>query len=504
MPGHLKALIVILLLASVIFAFARAPAHAMVDRADYDRRRNLWFGLTLIAFLAYDYWLYAFAASLLLVFSSGRETNKVALFFLVLLVIPATTIQVPGFGLINHLFTLHHVRLLELVILLPMFVKLQHRSDAPPFGRLAPDKLLAAYMLLSVILQLRETSVTDTLRHGFYVFMDVLLPYFVVSRSLKDLRGFREAMLSFVLASMVLALICVFEAARHWHLYRAVSDVLGVPLDALSYIERGGILRAMGSAGHPIVAGYVMALAMGFFLFLKSTLPRPRHHRLGLALLAAGLAAPLSRGPWVGAGLMLVVFLSTGPNAVRRLMTLAIASLMALPLMALLPGSQKVIDLLPFIGSVESGSIDYRAQLLENTYAVIMRNPLFGSVDFVLAPEMQAMIQGQGIIDVVNTYLLIALKTGFAGLGLFIGFFGLIAWRMYQTLRRLPDKGGDLHVLGRSLLATLLAALAIIFTVSDISVIPVIYWSVAGLGVAYVQMIRNGEISGTQAFPQAA
>lgn len=41
------------------------------------------------------------------------------------------------------------------------------------------------------------------------------------------------------------------------------------------------------------------------------------------------------------------------------------------------------------------------------------------------------------------------------------------------------------------LLATLTGILVIIFTVSSITFIPVVYWSIAGLGVAYIQMVRR-------------
>ncbi|NWG87694.1 MAG: O-antigen ligase family protein [Hydrogenophilaceae bacterium] len=491
MPEHIKALIVILVLSFFVFGFARAPALNWVERVDYDRRRNLWLGLTTVAFLAHNFWLYALSAILLLVLAGKQDNNRVAVFFLAMLVLPPIAVDIPGFGLINILFSLNHVRLLTLAILLPMFMGLLHRTDIAPIGRPLADKLLIAYLILVVLLQLRETTVTDTLRQAFYVFIDAFIPYIVISRSLKELKHFREALSGFVLAALVLAAICLFEAAKHWQLYRAVSSALGAPLDTLSIVERGGILRAMGSTGHPIVAGYVMTVTLGFFLFLKNSLPNKQHQRFGLALISAGLVAPLSRGPWVGAGLMLVTYLATGPFALRRLAVLAFAGLMAIPLLSVLPGGEKVLNLLPFIGTVETNTIDYRAQLLDAAYKVMMRDPWFGSVDFALAPEMQAMIQGRGIIDIVNTYLLISLRSGFVGLGLFVGFFALIAWNLFRTLQKLADKNSELHLLGRSLFASLVAILAIIFTVSDISVIPTVYWSLAGLGVAYVAMIQT-------------
>ncbi|MNC40799.1 hypothetical protein D3C75_895330 [compost metagenome] len=53
------------------------------------------------------------------------------------------------------------------------------------------------------------------------------------------------------------------------------------------------------------------------------------------------------------------------------------------------------------------------------------------------------------------------------------------------------DKDDERRQLGRVLLATLIGILVIIFTVSSITFIPVVYWSIAGLGVAYIQMVRR-------------
>lgn len=490
MPEHLKALVVILTIAAITFAFLRKPACVLGGCPDFLRKRNLWFGITLVAFLAHNFWLYALIAGILLIHASSRETNKVALFFSMLMVIPAVDADIPGFGLINYFFSLNHVRLLELVILLPAFFKLLHRNDSLPFGRLLPDKIVAAYLVLLLILALREATATDFMRQGFYLFIDIFVPYFVISRSLRTVQDFRDAMLAFVAAATVVAAISVFEAARHWHLYRGLSSALGIPFDTLSFVERSGALRAMGPTGHPIALGYVMAIALGFYLYLKQDIASNMARRLGMILLIAGLVAPLSRGPWVGAAVLLTVFVATGKNAVKRLAILAISAFMVLTVLSVLPGGNKIIDLLPFIGTVEKGNIDYRAQMLESSQAVIMRNPLFGSTDFALAPEMQAMKQGQGIIDIVNSYLLLALRIGLVGLGLFVLIFLSGIWGIYTTMRRLPDKKSEAYLLGQSLLASLVAVMVIIFTVSPISLIPIIYWSLAAMAVAYTRMVR--------------
>lgn len=491
MPEHLRALIVILALACIVFAFARRPATDLIPHSDFTRRRNLWLSLSALAFISHSFWVYAVLTALVLAITQRRERNPLALFFMLLFLIPPAPIQIPGLGLINYLFALDHVRLLALLILLPAFFTLRKRAGTLPFGRTWPDKLLALYLLLSALLHLRETTLTDTLRQTLYLFTDVFLPYYVASRALKQLSDFKDAMLAFALAAMVLALIGVFEYARHWLLYSALTNAMGIHWDMSNYLGRGGSLRASASTGQAIVLGYVISVAIGFYLFLHTSVRSRLQQRLGALLLAAGLFAPLSRGPWVGSAAIIAVFIATGRNAAKRLMLLGLAAVLALPLLSIIPGGNKLIDLLPYIGTIEKGNITYRERLLDNAIIVIQRNPVLGSIDFLSTPEMQSMIQGQGIIDIVNTYLIVTLKSGLIGLALFAGFFIAIALGIYKSFRTFQDKDDETLRLGRALLATLVGVLLTITTVSSISVIPVVYWSVAGLGVAYIQMVRN-------------
>lgn len=491
MPEYLKALIVILVLATAVFAFAHRPACTITKAGDYIRRRNLWFAITLAAFLAHNFWLYTLIAIPLLIYANQRETNPPALFFFILFALPVATIPISGMGLINEFFELSHARILELFILLPAFFVLLQRRDTLVFGRTGPDMLLAVYILLTTLLYLREASVTATLRGAFYLFIEVFLPYFVISRSLKDLQAFRTALLSLVLAIMVAALIAIFETVFHWPLYYSVVGVLELGTGALTFLGRSGLFRAIATASQPIALGYLMVVGLGLYLFLQRSIRIKFIRRLGMALLAAGLIAPFSRGPWLGAVVLLAVFIATGRNAMFRLPGLAMAGVLALSLIAVLPGGEKVINVLPFIGSTEQGSIESRHQLLDTSMIVIKRNLWFGSVNYLDTPEMQSIRTGEGIIDIANSYLQIVLETGLAGLGLFVSFFALILLGIYRAMRSIRDRNSEERLLGRVLLATLLAILLIIFTVSSISFIPIVYWSVAGLGAAYAEMIRR-------------
>jgi len=491
MPEHLRALIVILVLASIVFAFARRPATDIISSTDFVRRRNLWFGLTLLAFLSHSFWIYAAIAFIVLLVSRLQEKNPVALFFFLLFLIPSVSTEIPGFGLINYLLALNHVRLLALAVLLPAFLVLWQRPGTLPFGRTWPDKLLAGYLVLVAMLYLRETSLTDTLRQGLYLFIDVFLPYYVVSRALRNMAGFKDALFSLVIAVLLLAIIGVFEMLRHWLLYSALLAALDLKSGFTNYLGRIDLLRASASTGHSIALGYVITVAIGFYLFLQEGVRSKIHRCLGALLLVAGLFAPLARGPWLGAAALISVYIATGRAALKRLMVLGLVGLLSLPLLAILPGGQKVLDLLPFVGAIEAGNITYRERLIDNSLIVIQRNPWLGSIDYRSTPEMEAMRQGQGIIDIVNTYIAVTLESGLVGLSLFIGFFAAVLLGIRKAMRSLRDKEDEMHRLGRSLLATLIGILVMIFTVSSVTIIPVVYWSVAGLGVAYAQMVRE-------------
>lgn len=487
MPEHFRALIVILVLAGIVFVLARRSAKDLIPDRDFTRRRNLWFVLTLVAFFSHSFWVYAGIAAIVLTVARKRERNPVALFFLLLFLIPPASAEIPGLGGINHFFALSHVRLLTLCVLLPAFLTLRRQTDTTPFGRTWPDKLLAANLVLTSLLYLRETSVTDTLRQTLYLFIEVFLPYYVASRALKKISDFKDALLGYVLAAMVLSLIGLFEFSRNWLLYNSLTSAMGMQWES-GYLLRGGTLRASATTGQAIALGFVISVAIGFYLFLQESVRNRFQKRLGALLLAGGLVAPLSRGPWIGAATMIIAFIATGRSAVKRLMLLGVAAVLALPFLTIVPGGQKVIDLLPFIGTVEVENITYRQQLIDNALIVIQRNPWLGSFDFRNTPEMQSLMQGQGIIDVVNTYIGVALTFGLLGLALFVAFFAAVLFSILKALRSFPNKDDEARRLGRALLATLAGILITIITVSSISVIPVVYWSVAGLGVAYAQM----------------
>jgi hypothetical protein len=493
MPEHIRALVVVVVLGMGVFVAARSAAIQLVPEITFKRWRNLWLLSTLALFLSHNIWLcMMLMASLLLVYSR-KESHVMGLYLVLLFVAPPAPATIPGFGIIDHFWTLDHYRLLALTLLLPAALSLAQRGTTLRLGGSPVDRMVLGYLILESLLAFRETSVTGGLRAVLSLWVDIFLPYYVASRSIRSMEGFRHALTGYVLAAMALSLIAIFEVLRSWRLYQAVLGALGFEGLYSHYLMRSGFLRPNASVGNSIVVGYVLVVALGFFLYLKELLAKPLHGWLGLAVLGLGIVASLSRGPWVGAAFLVVVFAVLGPRPVGRLFKLMFLGSVSLLVLSQLPYGQLLIDLLPVFGAQEQGNVEYRADLLTNALPVIERNFLFGSKNYLEAPELQVMMQGEGIIDVVNSFVAVVLASGMVGLLLFVGAFACAFLQLRQGIRmaRRAETVSTNAVLGRALWATLAAVMLIIYTLSSITAVPTVYWTVIGLCVAYLCAIRE-------------
>lgn len=495
MPEHLRALVFILPIAWVVFFFAKKAmtVGGPCKPEDFDRRRKLWFALTLTAFLAHNFWLFAALATIAIVFLARDEPNKCALHLAVLVCLPRLTASISGGGIVKELFAIDPLRLLALFILVPVWWQLRKRPDVEPFGKLLCDKIMIAMFALEIVLTLPERTVPSVLRDSvFYAFTNVFLLYYVGSRSLRSMQHFRDALGALTVGLWVFCALVAFEFLRRWLLYSSVERALGVSLGDRGYLIRSGMLRAEGTAGQSIIAGYTAAVGIGVYLYVGTLIQNKWLRRLGMALMFAGIIGAFARGPWVGAVAIIAVFVLLGPSPLGTLGKIVGVILLSLPLLLSTEAGLTIIDHLPWIGTVDSRNVDFRENLFDVAVRVILQYPFFGNFDFALIPEIEALRGNDGIIDVVNTYIMIALKGGLVSLALFAGLVLVAMWGVFTTLLKL-DKTEERHVLGRALLATMVGVLVTIATVSPIFFVYPIYWVLVGLMVGFTQLVARGE-----------
>jgi O-antigen ligase len=296
-------------------------------------------------------------------------------------------------------------------------------------------------------------------------------------------------MAAFCVVCCVMALEGVFESLRHWLLFQGMALRLS-PGDSgmrLAYLVRSGVLRAQASSGHALALGYLLAVAFGFWLYLKppigSTLKR-----VGVAIvLWAGLFAAYSRGPWIGALAIYFATIALASRAFGRLAR-AIGVLLVLSgIIALTPLGHRIAAVLPFMGgAVDAGNLNLRYRLASTSWNLIMDHPFFGDQDFI--SKMQDLRQGQGIIDIVNSYAGTALEYGLVGLSLFVGFMLVGMIKAYRSMRDIQQRDSDLAHLGGCVLACIAGTLLMIYNSSFVFGYEKMFYVLAGMTTAYVRI----------------
>jgi O-antigen ligase len=170
---------------------------------------------------------------------------------------------------------------------------------------------------------------------------------------------------------------------------------------------------------------------------------------------------------------------------------LSLGAAFAVVAIALSPFADQVASYLPFIGNVDTDNVTYRTRLFEVSMQVIAMNPLFGSSNFMLDPLMEQMRQGQGIIDIVNSYLGIALGTGYVGLAVYVSIYLVAMAKTWMGIRRSALISPELEGIGRALLGTTVGIMIIIATASCFLSMPFIIWIIMGLSLRYSQLTTN-------------
>ena len=495
MSSSIKALIVVLFISAVIFRFAKPVALSFSNEADFARRRKVWYALTIVGFLSPSFWLFALAAAALLMWAGRKDTNPVALYVLLLHVVPPIGVNIPVVG-INRLFSLDMYRLLSLFVLVPVAWKLRKSTQDATISRLrSMDVLLILYGAVQTLFYISpdtadaaslHDSFTNEIRRGLLFFLDAYLVYYVIGRTCASRRAVVEVLAYFCLAGSIMAALAIFENVRHWLLFEAVGLQWGGDLTP-QFMERNGVVRAAVSAGHSLALGYLFAIALGFWLYLQGHVASVWLRRGVTMLFAGGLLAAYSRGPWVGAILICFAYVALGLRALPRLFKAAFtAALLALVLIAS-PLGNRITQVIPFMGgTVDDYNIDYRHRLASRSWDIIRENPWWGDSDAY--SKLHDLRQGVGVIDFVNSYAEVAVFYGLTGLFFFVGFMLVGFGKTVRAARALRGIDPDLAGLGAAVAACILGTFLMIYTSSFVLAYEKVYYVLAGLAAAYVRV----------------
>ncbi|MBL4602292.1 MAG: O-antigen ligase family protein [Emcibacteraceae bacterium] len=496
MSEEIRALIFLTaIIAAPLFFFLRFSSHIALKK-NVIIWIQVWVLTTLLAFFAPNFWLYAlFLAFGLYYYTRNKPILKISLFFVLLPAIPAATILIPSFGLVNYVFHIGHHHVLTLILLLPLLLK---RSRGIKTNK-SINILIFSYFLLVLGISFRDSGVTEVMRIGFIKAIIMLIPFYAISKSIHNSEDIKTVFYAIIFGIFIQSVVGIAETLKTWHIYNSAVMSLGLDWGIGGYLSRNNLLRASAALGHPILLGYVSSIGLGLFLNFVPTENKKMRPLFwfGIAIFVGSMIATLSRGPWIGAALIVLVFIMTGRKAIGKITKLAAVTFLALVMLSMTPRGQSFINLIPFMSADDSihavSTINYRQRLLEQSWIVIQRNLFFGSDNYLETPEMETMRQGEGIIDIVNSYLQVALETGLVGLGFFLLIFISIAIRLYKLLPILKSniKYKELLVQNRAMFATVVGIMLTIFTVSSIGITPIYYWSILALACAFIKVAKT-------------
>jgi len=491
MPETIKALIVIIAMGSLTLTIQSRKLPGIISRNEFRTYFLLWIGVTLTAFLSHNYWIFIFFTCVIIsVFSKKESQNDSFSSYVWLLpLLPMLAKDIPGIGGVRFIFELDYPRLLSLTILFPLFLNQNDKRKA--FLRLPSDKIFAIYLLINILISTRNGELTNIIRTNLYLFLDMFLPYYVASRSFRNSQDFKKVAFVIFASTSILASIALFETLYGWRLYSSLYNSLDIAQRFSSYSYREGLLRASSTFSSSIVLGYMLVIGMGMGLAITTELKKNRQSLFLFSLCGLALLATLSRGPWVGCLILFSIYVLLHKNKAKNIKLSFYALFLTIPILIFTSIGQNIISLLPFSGGSNEGSISYRKELFEKSWGVIQQHPLLGSNTYLKTPEMLSLMQGQGIIDIVNSYLRIALNSGLLGVGSFILFFVSLLFSLYKAQQALNKNDRELHQYAICLIATLTSVLFIIATVSSIDIVGHVYWLLAGLASAFLHFLNG-------------
>ncbi len=492
MPEHLRALAIIILLGGFAFWTLQGALSSLVAKTELRRWRNIWIAVVSAAFLSPDFWVFAAAISVIIAaFVPRSPEQRVAYYLLLVCALPNLSAEIPGFGGIRYLFELSYPRLLALLLLAPLLFNERRRlpSNLRLF-RFPSDRFVAGFVILVGLLAFRDDTITNALRQIAMLLLDIMVPYYAISRYLRTTEDINVALTAILVGILPIAYVGLFESLRHWHLYNEMArSLLGHALGG--YDVRADVLRASAVFKSPIVLGYVMVIAFSLLLYLRAFLPKSKSLVLSGGILILALLGSVSRGPWVGFVVFFLAYIWSGRQRLRQYALAAVVILLSFPLIMLTPYGEKFVNLLPVVGSIRADTIEYRQKLAEISWELFQRNPVLGTTHYRETPEMESMRQGQGIIDIVNSYINIALAYGMLGLIAFLLIFYSTASHLYKLTKNKLRFRGNESLLSRILFAIHIYILSVIATVSSIDYVPIFYWTIVGLSATHINIMNE-------------
>lgn len=360
-----------------------------------------------------------------------------------------------------------------LTLALPL-ICLAHREPAdrrPRLHGVTPEDWLALLLFAIMFFAERSSTGTAILRSLVTQGTTVLIPYLTLRRYARDARDFRVVVACLAVAAVVLSVYAVFEVRTGWSIFDSMTKHLGDSTSAWRNAnQRGGRLRSSTTMSLPLMMAFFMVLGVGAIACSRDFLRNRGAYAAALALAMLGVLAPQSRGnllclavavlllfvAWRRYGLAFVGLIgATVGGGVLYVLAHSVAAI----------GAFFNIDPTRAAGE----DYDYRQVLLRRGWQEALQHPFFGESTGRAIANMSDIKQGEGIVDMVNSYLSLLIASGAAGM---VPLLCLIAAVTGQALSPVDRSNRDLVGLRAFCLSAWVAVLLELSFMSLINRVP--------------------------------
>jgi hypothetical protein len=342
--------------------------------------------------------------------------------------------------------------------LVAMLVAPGRLGRAPPWA----DVSMVMVILVLIFIDARAGAPIGYFRGFATYFFDYAVPVYLITRCARNPTDWRTILTAMAGVGCVLAAIGLYEARANWPLYSPLYAHYGFPVETVVKF-RGGIMRAFGPVEEATALGATLVICFCAALAARRAFVSNLAYVAIVGFIAIGSLAPQSRGGMIGIAVAFVVS-SFYRRGIGSLSQVGLAGL-------LLSGIYIGTTVFGSFGaqvatSLEEakGSGDYRTELLRRGMQEFWKSPIIGDSYANVVSRMQDMVQGEGMVDFVNSYLYFALFAGAIGLVIFCVSFLVPMGRLVAIRRSLPPGSAEREVAGFCLAVLVSAAVMITFT----------------------------------------
>ncbi len=358
-----------------------------------------------------------------------------------------------------------------------------------------PVALIVAASLCSVAVNFgRVAPLASAVLKSFTLFLSFIVFFYFIASVVTTVSAVVAVTKFIVSGAAVVAAFAVVEQRTGFNVFDHVRTVL--PFLQFEGVESGlsryGLIRATGSADHPIALGVLLAmcLPLGFALARSRSIL----WSVPTVVTLVGMMATASRTPILAVAAATVVFLWLRPRDIRPLLPLVIPMAILIKLVA--PGSIGMVKGLFFPAggrksliaeqstlaadpTLLSGRANFWPRLIEG-----MRRPILGQGVGTRQTGEDNPLRNAPILD--NQWLGLFLDVGLVGL------FGWI-WLIVRSVRRLGrvarTRGSPEGVLAAAFAASITGFAVAMFTYDSLAFIQAafVFWVILALSAALVR-----------------